>query len=894
MFDGLKVLLSRIGGLVAGRSVDREFEQELETHVEMLTEENIRRGMAPGEARRAARLRLGGMSGLRETNHEMRGLPLVETFFQDVRYALRMLRKSPGFAVVAVLTLALGIGVNAAIFSIVNDVLLRPLPVRDPGQIVVLANQRHAGRLAGFFSYPNYHDIRDESSAAFSDLAAYRTSFDGLSRNGRSERIFTNYVTGNFFTMLGVRPALGRLILPSEGDVHRTDPVIVLGYAYWQSRFAGDPGIVGRKVSLDGNPVTVVGVTAKGFHGVFSFMETQAYLPMSMALVNGAQFSNALLTNRAGGPLLLLGRLRANATLSQAQSVLGVIARRLANDHPRSDPDFSLSAFPQTLARPYPVLHNPIIRIAAFFLALALLVLVLACVNVANLLLVRAGSRARELAVRAALGGSRARLTRQLLTESLLLALLGGAGGILLGMWTCAAVGSLKFSTDLPVRLDFHFDWRVFLYGFAAAAFTGVLVGIVPALRASRVAPGALLHEGGRSLTPGRQRLRSALVIAQVAGSLMLLVIATLFARSLERVQQIHLGFDPSHIVNLSMDPHEVGYSDAQARQFYQELLRRARSLPGVRSAVLAFNIPMRGYTNSETFIDVQGYTPPPGRPKPLVSLNAVSPGYFRTLRIPLVSGRVFTEADNQKARHVAVINQAMARRFWPHENPVGRKFRLSGDKQWAEIVGVVHDSRMKKLTGPVAPYFFFPFAQRFFSYATLQVRTAGPPAAMIPQLQNLIVGMAPGLPVFDMSTMNEALNSGAFLLFRFGAVLAAALGLLGLILALVGVYGVTSYAAGQRTQEIGIRLALGARPWQILRMIFGQGAWVVGIGLAIGLAGAFGAARLAGSVLLVSPTDPLTFVAVPLALAAVALFACYVPARRAMRVEPTQALRYE
>ena len=882
---------------MSGRRVDTEFEQELETHVELLAEENIRRGMAPEEARRAARLRLGGVTDLRETNHEMRGLPLIETLLQDVRYALRMLRKSPGFTFAAILTLALGIGANAAIFSIVNSALLRPLPVPDPGQIVVLASQSHGGRLLGYFSYPNYLDIRNQSSAAFSDLAAYRTSFDGLGRKGQSERIFTSYVTGNFFTMLGIRPALGRLIQPSEGDVYRPDPVIVLSYAYWRSHFAGDPGIVGTKVLVDGHPVTVIGVAPKGFHGVFSFMETQGYLPMSMALV-GSEFSKSMLTDRAAGPLLVLARLKPGVSLAKAQSLLGVIARRLSGEHPKSDPSLSLSAYPQTLARPSPMLHNPIIGVAAFFLALAALVLVLACVNVANLLLARAASRRRELAVRAALGGSRGRLMNQLLTESLLLAFLGGGGGVLLGMWTCAAIQSVNLGTDLPVLFDFQFDWRVFLYAFAAAVFTGVLVGIVPALRASRVAPGAVLHEGGRSLTPGRQRLRSTLVVAQVAGSLMLLVVAGLFTRSLERVQHVDLGFDSSHLLNLSMDPHEIGYSDAQGREFYQELLRRARSLPGVRSAAIAYNIPLRAYTASSAFIDVQGQTPPPGQLKPMVSFDTVSPGYFRTLRIPLDRGRTFTNSDDEKAEHVAVINEAMAKRFWPGEDPIGRKFRMSGGpeggEKWTEVVGVVRDSRMTKLTGPEAPYFFLPLTQMFISYETLQVRTAGPPAAMVRETRNLIARTAPGWAVFDVSTMNEALSGSAVLLFRFGAVLAAALGLLGLILALVGVYGVTSYAAGQRTQEIGIRLALGARPWQILRMIFGQGALVVGVGLAIGLAGAFGAARVAGSFLIISPTDPLTFVAVPLALAAVALIACYVPARRAMRVEPTQALRYE
>jgi predicted permease len=890
----LRVLASRIRALFSLRRIDREFEQELESHEQLLTEENLRRGMSPGEARRVARLRLGNPSSLRESNHDRRGLPFVESSLRDVAYAVRMLRKSPGFALIAILTLAIGIGANTAIFGIVDSGLLRPLPVRNPGRVVVIAYQRHGGKLLSYFSYPNFRDIRNESSSAFSGMAAYESSFDGLGKGSRSQRVLTNYVTGNFFTLLGIRPSVGRLIQPSEGRATVASPVVVLSYTRWQTQFGGDRAIIGRKVLIDDQPVTVIGVTPKGFHGVMPFVETDAYLPLSMALVGKWDSRSSLAKRTSAGPFLILGRLRSGVSLAQSQAVLGVIARRLSSDHPRSDSGLSLSAYPQTLARPAPMLHNPIPAVAALFLALAAMVLLLACINIVNLLLVRAAARSHEMAVRSALGGTRARLIRQLLTESLLLAVLGGAGGILLGIWTCAEIGSVNFSPGLPLLLDFHFDWRVFLYAFAVAMVAGVLVGIVPALRASRVEPAAVLHEGGRGLTPGRQRLRSALVVAQVAGSLMLLVIAGLFTRSLQRVQQVHLGFDPSHVLNLSMDPHEIGYTDAQSREFYQELLRRARNLPGVRSAGIAFTTPFRLYTASQDSVDIDGYTPPPGKPEPYVYFNSVSPGFFRTMRIPLDRGRTFTDADGPKSAPVAIINEAMARRFWPHEDPIGRKFHLAGGPAQWEIVGVVGNSRMMKLTGPPQPYFFLPVAQLFTSYETLQLRTAGPAAAMIPQARGLIHSMAPDLPLFDVGTMNEMLSGSAFLVFRFGAVLAAALGLLGLLLALIGVYGVTSYAANRRTHEIGIRLALGAQPAQILRMIFSQGALIVALGLAIGLLGALAAARLVGSMLIISAADPLVYAAVSTVLALVALAACYVPARRAMRVDPTVGLRHE
>ena len=894
MLDGLRIAFSRMRGLARRNREDREFQQELETHLALLTEENIRRGMAPEEARRAARLRLGGTEQLREANHELRGLAGIEGFFRDVTTAWRMLRKTPGFTWAAILTLALGIGANVAIFSIVNAVLLRPLPARDPGQIVVLAYEQRGGRLESYFSYPNVRDVRSQTQAVFSGTAIYWTSFDGLGSNGHSERVLTAYISGNFFPLLGLRPALGRLIEPSEGGVYSAHPVIVLSYAFWKLRFAGDRGIVGRRISLDGHPVTVIGVGPKGFHGVYPFVETQAYLPLSMMLVENFG-SRSMLEDRSGGPFQIWARLRPGVSVAQAQAALNVVAARLASEHPKSDAQFSLSAIPQTLARPFPMQPNPVPAVAALFLALAAMVLVLACVNVANLLLVRAVSRGRELAIRAALGSTRGRLVRQLLTESLVLALLGGAGGVLLGTWICGEIGSVNFSPGLPLLLSFPFDWRVFLFGFGAALFTGVLVGILPALRASRVHPGAVLHEGGRSMTGGRQRLRSALVVAQVAGSLMLLVIAALFARSLERVQDVHLGFDPAHVLTASMDPHEIGYSDAQGREFYKELLARARALPGVESAAIAYTIPMRPYTPEADFIDVEGYTTPPGQPKPLVNFNSVTPGYFQTMRIPLERGRAFTDADSGNAPYVAIVSEAMAKKFWPHEDPIGRKFQMMHSAgHWREVVGVVSDSRMLAPFGKIAPFFFVPFAQDYASYETLQLRTVGPAASTIPEMRSLIKGLAPGLPIFDVATMREAVSGTAFLAFRFGAVLAAALGLLGLVLALVGVYGVTSYAASQRTQEIGIRMALGARPAQILKITFGQGAILVGTGLVIGLAGALGAARLAVSFLIVSPTDPVTFIAVPLGLAAVAFAACYLPARRAMRIEPTQALRFE
>jgi predicted permease len=819
----------------------------------------------------------------------------MNSLWMDVRYALRALAKNPWFAATAVLTLALGIGANAAIFSMVNGILLRPLPVKDPGQITVLALQQKHGNVSGQFSVPDYLDIRNATSSVFSGVFAYGLGLDGLSENGKPDRIVTNYVSGNFFSALGLQPALGRLILPSEGEVAGADPVMVLGYSYWKAHFGGDPGIVGRKVSVDGRPITIVGVAPQGFNGQASLLDIQAYLPLGMAILDGNP--NDFMTSRSFRNFVLLGRLRSDVTLAQAQASLSVVARRLAEDHPREDEDLSLYVYPELRARPNPDPKNTFIVISGLFLSLAILVLLLACVNVANILLVRATVREREMAIRAALGGGRARLIRQLLTESVLLALMGGIAGIVLGWWGSSAVGSLSLGTDLPIHVDFGFDWRVFAYAFAAAMLTGLIVGTVPAIRASRGNLASILHEGGRGVVGAKHRLRNTLVVVQVAGSLALLIIAGLFTRSLGRAQSANLGFDPSHVVNFVMDPTEIGYSQAQGGQFYKTLLERVRALPGVASASIANSTPM-GYFGSGDTLRIESYQPPPGQPEPSARYNGIFTDYFRTMQIPMVRGRVFAETDDETAPHVAIINETMAKAYWPNRDPIGHHFTMDSDpKHSLEIVGIAKNARNAGMTGPIGNFFYIPLVQQYpwNSLASLQVRTVGPPQTMIPEIERTIHSLAADLPVFDVKTMTQAMNTlNGLLRFELGAGLAAALGILGLVLAIVGVYGVVSYAATQRTHEIGIRMALGARPASILGMIFGQGMLIVSIGLALGLAAAFAAARVVGNFLAVSATDPLTYASVTIVLTLVALAACYVPARRAMRVDPMVALRYE
>jgi putative ABC transport system permease protein len=817
----------------------------------------------------------------------------MHTLRQDVAHGIRLLRKSPGFTAVAALTLALGIGANTAIFSMVSWLLLRPLPVPRPMEIVELAFQQRHGSVQNQFSVPDYLDIREQSAASFVDVVAYQIGLDGLSADGRADRVMTFYVTGNFFSTLGLTPAAGRLLLPSEGGTAGADPVVVLGYTYWKTRFAHDAGVIGRKVMMNGRPFTIVGVAPERFHGPYPILEAQAYLPLGMNVIEGTPAD--FLQNRGRRNLVVLARLRGGVTLAEAGAAMKVIGQRLSAAHPDTDQDLDLQAYLEVRSRPQPDPTNTMTLISAMFLGLAGMVLVLACLNVANILLVRATVREREMAVRAALGATRLRLIRQLMTESVVLAAMGGIAGIGVGFAGSWALSSLNIQTDLPIRFDFRFDWRVFAYGFGAALATGAFVGLVPALRASRLDINAVLHQGGRSVVGAGARIRTALVIGQVAGSLTLLIVAGLFARSLQAAQRTSLGFNPAHVANFYLDPGQIGYSPAQANTFYKNLLERVRAMPGVEAATTASSAPM-SYYGSGDGLGIDGFEPPPGQPGPVSRYLTIGSEYFSTLGVGVLSGRVFTDRDDVNAPFVAIVNETFAKKYWPNQDPVGRTFRMDSDKSHLlRIVGVAADARYNGVTGPIGNTFYIPLAQHV-DVGTLQVlhvRTAGDPAATIPAVERLIASVAPDLPVFDVKTMTQGLNTlNGLMVFQLGAGLAAALGLLGLVLSVIGVYGVISYSAAQRTQEIGVRMALGARPAQVLWMVLRHGAIVVGSGLALGLLCSFGAGRLIRPFLVIDPADPLTYTAVSLLLTSVALTACYVPARRSTAIDPMAALR--
>ncbi len=893
--NALRAWFRRLAGLFGKERRDRELADEMESHLQMHTEDNLRAGMTAEEARRQALIKLGGVEQTKENYRDRRGIPRLETLLQDVRFALRMLAKSPGVTFVIIVTIALGIGANTAIFGIVNGFLLRPLPVKDPEQIAVLAiQQKDAPVGSSGFAYPEFVDFREQAKS-FSDIFAIVLSNVQLAFKGESEQCFANYVSRGFFTALGVTPTVGRLFLPSEGETPGEPLTAVLGYSYWQKRFHGDAGVVGQQVEINGRPATIIGVVPRRFQGMYSIAEMDVYLPLSAISTEIAP--NLFWNNRDQRRMLGFGRLKPGISLRQAQDSLDVIVSRLAAQYPATDKWFTVRAVPEKLSRPIPYANNAFVAFSGLFMVLAAFVLLLACLNVENILLARGASRQREMATRAALGAGRARLICQMLTESVLLGFLGGVAGLILGVWVDHLTSSLRLPT-IPLHVDATFDWRLFAFVIGWALATGIIVGLLPALQASRANLNSMLHEGGQrsSFSVSHAGPRNVLVIAQVAGSFALLIAAGLFVRSLQSVQSFHLGFHPDHVLNVIMDPHEAGYDETRTTTFYREIESRVRALPGVESASLASYVPMGGFP-SKASIFVQGRPTPPGKHAPLVLLNRVDPPYFETMHVVLFRGRTFLDADNEAAPPVAIINQTMASDFWPHEDPVGKYFRMNDDATpLIEVVGVTGDGKYVTVNEDAQPFFYIPLAQSFASKRALQIRTLVPPESLAGPVREQISELAPDLSIMDIETMSRSLNGAlGFLVFRLAAVFAVVIGMIGLILGVVGVYGVVSFTASQRTREIGIRLALGANSSDILRLVWKQGVRLVIVGIVVGMIAAWSLTQAMAHMLAgISPGDPLTYITVTVLMSAVGLLACWIPARRAMRVDPMVALRYE
>jgi predicted permease len=885
--------------IFSSRRADVDLDQEVHSHFEMLTEERVRSGMSPEEAQRAARIELGGLEQVKEQVREERIGSWLHSVLSDCRFTFRQLRKNLGITVTVLLTLALGIGVNTAMFSLLNGWLLRPLPLPAPQQITVLASEQKEGS-NGNFSYLDLRDFQKQIDT-FSDLFAYTFAIGGLSADGDAREIAYSCVTGNYFSALGVKPALGRLFFPGEGEKTGGPLLVVLGYSFWQEKFGGDPGVVGRSVLVNGKEAVVIGVAAEQFHGTLFSQNMDAYLPLNALLL--ADASANFWTARDDRRLTVMGRLKHGTTLKQAQSSVDLVAERLASEYPATDNGVKVRVVPERLARPGAFVASFVPVIASLFLVLAGLVLLLACTNVANILLVRAAARSREIAIRSALGASRARIVRQIVTETLWMALLGSAAGVLLGVAALDASGALLHSvftntSNHGFSLDVSFDWRVFVYASITAVLAGILVGLWPAFRATRSDVNTELREGRRSNSRfiGRHGLRNALAAAQLACSLILLIAAGLFVQSLNSAEHMYLGFNPDRVLNVILDPHEIGYGQARTIEFYRELEERVRRIPGVQATSLAFTVPM-GRPGKTTPVFVQGHPVPPQERPSLVPFDEIGPSYLETMQVPLRKGRAFADSDNEMAPLVAIVNQAMAKRFWPREGPIGKRFSLNGNAgPFVEIVGMVGDGQYFFLSTEPQSYFYLPLAQNFVSHRSLQVRASIPWQSLMNSVQDQIHRLAPDLPIEDMRTMQQMVHGlGGLFLFRMAASVSAIMGSLGLLLAIIGVYGVVSYSVSQRTREIGIRMALGAKSNDILRLLAREGLALVGAGVGTGLLSAWALTRTISNLLIdVSATDPATFASAAVLLALVALVASYIPSRRATQVDPMVALRYE
>jgi predicted permease len=821
----------------------------------------------------------------------------MSKLWQDVKYGARMLAKSPGLSAIVVLTLALGIGATTVVFSIANTLLLRPLPVPHPSRIVAVGFQQKGNPLGlGSLSYVEWRDFQSQSGEVFAALFGNMFRMSGFGLEGqRADQLLSNYVTGNFFTGLGVKPALGRLFAPGEGEQIGTPRTAVLSYAFWKSHLGGDPGVVGQQALVNGKPTEIIGIAPEGFHGaVPSLVDVQLYLPLSIVAEDEApSYQNGnLFTNRPSRELAVGGMLKPGVSVAQAQSAARLIQGRLASQYSKDEQGLVV----EVVSAPSGVPESGILRlIAALFAGLAGMVLLLACMNVANVLLARATTRQQEMAIRSALGAPRARLIRQMLTEPVLLALLGAAAGMLAAHWAMAAIFALPAwaRADYAI-LKFTFDWRVFLMAFGAAILGGIAAGMWPAIRAGRANVSLMLHAGGRSDSGGaeRHRLRNVLVVAQVAGSLALLIAAGFFVQTLRRAEHAYLGFDPGHLVFCAMDPHEIAYDRTRTTQFYQELNTRVAALPGVQSVSLSFGGPFLGLEYS-TNVYAENLVIPPGQQAPVIFHNVVSPEYFSNLRIPLLQGRTFTEFDDDHAPLVAVVNQTMARQLWPGENPIGKRFRTEKDSNpLIEVVGLAGDGKYQSISEDPQPWFYVPLRQEFQSFRAIMVRSATPPENLIPEVEHEIRTLAPGLPPSNSATMEQLLDQAQFV-FKLGVYLAGGSGLLGLFIAVVGVYGVVSYAASQRTREVGVRMALGATPANVLKLILRQGWRLIAAGLAAGVILGWLLTSGIGHIFH-GDTSVLVFFITPALLAATGIFACYIPARRAMRADPIVALRYE
>ena len=838
----------------------------------------------------------------------------MERLLQDLRYGARMLVKRPGFTLIAVVTLALGIGANTAIFSMINATLLHQLPVAEPEHLLYVFTG-NPGNPYNVSSYPDYVDLRDQNQV-FTGMACSGGITASLNSDdqAQAEPISGLIVSGNYFDLLGVAPEVGRAFAPDEDQTPGARAVVVISNRLWQSRFNGRPDIAGLQIRLNGHSFTIIGVAPTDFNGTETNIPRDIYVPMMMQAVMrpprggySGEMNPDLLKVRGNRWLRIIARLKTGLSRDQAQAEMAVITSQQSQAFPDTNTNRIATLTP--LSEGDPQQRGQLISAAGLSLGVVGIVLLIACANVANLLLARASTRQKEIAVRLALGASRWRLVRQLLTESVLLAVCGGLIGSLLAWWlTDIWKASPPPPGALPINPDFNLDGRVLLFTLLLSLLTGIVFGLVPALAASRPDLVRALKDDARASDPQRAlNLRGALVIAQVALSLVLLISGGLFLRSLWRAQQIEPGFDAERIVTAPLTVNLLRYTSAQGREFYRQVVERVSALPGVESASLARTVALSGGSSVRGLLiegrqsldnDMRSDTGAGGTAADnpnVINVNTVGLNYFQTMGIGLMRGRDFNEQDTAERPGVAIVNETFAERHFPGEEVLGKRLSMRGQRgPWLEIVGVARDSKYVTLGERAIPFAYLPLSQNHETGMVLHVRTSGDPAGLVSAVRSEIQSLDRNLPVPGVGPMTDLLRTSLYPA-RMGAVLLGASGLLALLLAAVGLYGVMSFSVARRTREIGVRMALGAQYRNVLAMVLKEGMTLVGLGVALGVLGAVAATRMLASYLYdVSTLDATTFAAIPVGLAVVALLACYIPARRATRVDPMVALRYE
>jgi predicted permease len=912
----------KLRSLFRRKQVDHELDDELSDHLALKIEQYVSQGIAPAEARRRALLELTGLDQTKERCRDTRRINWLQDLLQDLHYALRVLRKSPAFAAVAILTLALGIGANTAIFSLINAILLRSLPVRNPQQLVLFQwddNKRPSmfhttgWRAKYSFSYPAFEAFRSQQqilSGMFAFVPLGTNAGDTtVGVNGQPTLADGMMVTGNYFSTLGVTPLLGRGL--TDADENPGAPrAVVISYAYWTRRFARDPSIVGKSVTLNGIPFTIVGVTPANFYGMIVGGEPDLWVPfddkpnMRPWSMTPGDDTNSVYIARNWLCLNVMGRLTNGVTKAQAQSALDAIFHQFvtADWHPAKDsdvPHFMLAPGNQGL----PVFQQNFGQSLYMLMVAVGLVLLIACANIATLLLARATSRKKEISVRLAIGASRSRLIRQLLTESALMSVLGGLLGLLFANWgTHALVALLSNANNGTIALDASVDSRVLLYMFVIAVLTGILFGLAPALRSSKVDLASAMKDTAASISDARDkhRLGQSLIVAQVATSLVLMIGAGLFVRTLVNYESHNFGFDQRNLLTFGLDPTRAGYHDARLVNLYSQLQDRIEGLPGVRFATLMSFAPFSGWSNG-TYVTIEGAAKAPSDVG--VIWQSVGPDFFRTMGIPILLGRGIQRKDTAGSSQAAVVDETFARNFFPGQSPIGHRFSLTdslNDKydpeNSYEIVGVCGAAELTSPGADLMPKAYMAYARfpKDLGEMFFEVRSEGAPATVISELRDTVHQADSSLPLIDLKTQTEE-TTEALLFQRLFARLTTVFGLLALALAMIGLYGTMSYSVTRKTHEIGIRMALGANPSDVLRTVVRQGITLTLIGIAIGVPAALGVTQLIASMIFgVTPYDPLTFGAVAAILSAVALAACYIPARRATKVDPMIVLRYE